>query len=988
MTFTESNTVEAFVRDLLCGGVTHHTAVGPGLARREGSLAGLGWHYLAPQHLPRQAHEVLVEDHVREALVRLNPEIAAQPDRADDVLYRLRAILMGVRADGLVKANEEFAAWLCGERSMPFGADGEHVTVRLIDFDDVERNQYVVTTQYTVRAGAEERRADLVLLVNGLPLVVIEAKTPVRTSQSWFDGAAQVHDDYERNVPELFVPNLCSVATEGKELRYGSIGLPVESWGPWRTDDDPDAPALRRIERTASSMLRPAMVLDLLGSFTAYAAGKGRRRAKVVARYQQVEAANRIVERVVAGHPRKGLIWHFQGSGKSLLMLFAARKLRLHPALGNPTVIIVVDRVDLDAQISGTFHAAGAPNLEQAGTCDELERLLAQDARKIIITTIFRFGEAQGVLNDRGNIIVLADEAHRSQEVNLGRKMRRALPNAFLFGLTGTPINRADRNTFYAFGAEEDEFGYLSRYGFEESVRDGATKPLHFEPRLPELHIDRAAIDAEYKDLTGGLSDLDRDRLSKTAARTAVLLKTPERVGRICADVARHFQEKVAPNGFGAQVVAYDREACVLYKQALDRVLPAEMSDVVMDVKSGEAEYAAWRRDRDAEERLLDRFRDPNDPLKILVVTSKLLTGFDAPILQAMYLDKPLRDHTLLQAICRTNRPYGDAKTHGLIVDYLGVFDDVAQAIQFDEEGIAGVVTNLNELVAALPAAVRKCLAWFPGVDRSVGGYEGLIAAQECLPDDTARDGFADDFSYLARLWEAVSPDASLEPHEADYRWLSQVYESVKPSTGTGKLLWHTLGPQTVELIQRNVHVAAVRDDLETLVLDADVLDAVLGAPDPGRKSKEIEIKVINRLRKHLHDPRFKALGERLEALRQKHEQGLLVSIEFLKSLLDLARDVVEAERTAPPATPEERGKAALTELFEEARNDRTPIMVERVVNDIDEIVRHVRFEGWQSTHAGERQVKQALRKTLFKYRLHQDHELFERAYGYIRQYY
>ena len=216
MTFTESNTVEALVRDILCGGVTHHTAVGPGLARRHGALSGLGWHYLGAQQLPRQAHEILVEDHVREALIRLNPEIAAQPDRADDVLYRLRAILMGVRTDGLVKANEEFAAWLAGERSMPFGADGEHVTVRLVDLEDVERNQYVVSTQYTVRSGANERRADLVLLVNGLPLVVIEAKTPVRSSQSWFDGATQIHDDYERKVPELFVPNLCSVATEGQ----------------------------------------------------------------------------------------------------------------------------------------------------------------------------------------------------------------------------------------------------------------------------------------------------------------------------------------------------------------------------------------------------------------------------------------------------------------------------------------------------------------------------------------------------------------------------------------------------------------------------------------------------------------------------------------------------------------------------------------------------------------------------------------------------
>ena len=339
--------------------------------------------------------------------------------------------------------------------------------------------------------------------------------------------------------------------------------------------------------------------------------------------------------------------------------------------------------------------------------------------------------------------------------------------------------------------------------------------PLHFEPRLPELHVDRDAIDAEYRELTGGLSDLDRERLSKTAARMAVLLKTPERVERICADVARHFQEKVAPHGFGAQVVAYDREACVLYKQALDRVLPAEMSDVVMTVNSGEDEYAAWRRDRDAEERLLDRFRDPHDPLKILIVTSKLLTGFDAPILQAMYLDKPLRDHTLLQAICRTNRPYGETKTHGLIADYLGIFDDVAQAIQFDEEGITRVVTNLNELAAALPAAVEKCLAWFPGVDRTVIGYEGLIAAQECLPDNAARDGFAADYSYLARLWEAVSPDPDLEPYEADHRWLSQVYESVKPSTGTGKLLWHTLGAKTIDLIYRHVHIDAVRDDLE-----------------------------------------------------------------------------------------------------------------------------------------------------------------------------
>ena len=712
MSFNEANTVEAFIRDLLCGGVTHHTAVGPGLARRAGQLSGLGWHYLSHENLPRQPQEALVEDHLRDALIRLNPVIAAQPDRAADVLYRLRAIIMGVRSDGLVKANEEFAAWLVGDKSMPFGENGEHVTIKLIDFEDLKQNQYVVTQQYTFRAGKTEKRADLVLLANGVPLVLIEAKTPVRSSQSWLDGALQVHDDYARNVPELFVPNAFSVATEGKEYRYGSIRMPVEFWGPWRLEDDDALPSMDQVEQAVTSMLRPKVILDLLANFTSYATHKGKQRIKIVARYQQYEGANKLVERVVAGQPKKGLIWHFQGSGKSLLMLFAARKLRLHPALKNPTVVIVVDRVDLDSQISSTFYAADAPNLVKAQSRKDLQNLLGSDVRKIIITTIHKFGEADGVLNERDNVIVLVDEAHRTQEGDLGRKMRDALPNAFLFGLTGTPINRADKNTFYAFGAEEDANGYMSRYGFEDSIRDGATTELHFEPRLVDLHVDQAQIDEEFEALTADLSDEERDQLAKHAAKMAVLLKSPERIQAVCSDVAQHFEEKVAPNDFGAQVVTFDRESCVLYKQALDQHLAPEVSDIVMSVNSGEESYVPYRRDRDAEEKLLDRFRDPNDPLKIIIVTSKLLTGFDAPILQTMYLDRPLRDHTLLQALCRTNRPYGQLKTHGLIVDYLGIFDDVAQAIQFDEEGITRVVSNIAELKEKLPEAIQKC----PGV--------------------------------------------------------------------------------------------------------------------------------------------------------------------------------------------------------------------------------------------------------------------------------
>jgi len=996
MAFNESNTVEAYVRDLLAGPIKTvpvNTVQEP-QASYEPSSKGIGWRYAAPAEVPRQIQEVQVEPWLRDALIRLNPEIAAQPDRADEVLYKLRAIVLSVRSDGLIRANEEMTAWMRGERSMPFGPNNEHVPVRLIDLDDLAQNQYIVTQQFIYRAGPTERRADLVLLVNGLPLVLIEAKTPVKKCISWVDGAVQVHDDYEKFVPELFVCNVFSVATEGKAYHYGSIGLPVKDWGPWHLDgdgDDGQHHPLKSLKLSAESMLRPHVVLDILGSFTLFATNKKKQRIKIICRYQQFEAANKIVERVLAGYPRKGLIWHFQGSGKSLLMVFAAQKLRMHAGLKNPTVLIVVDRIDLDSQITGTFTGADIPNLEKADTREKLQQLLAQDVRKIIITTIFKFGEATGSLNDRSNIIALVDEAHRTQEGDLGRKMREALPNAFLFGLTGTPINRADRNTFYAFGADEDEKGYMSRYGFEESIRDGATLKLHFEPRLIDLHIDKAALDAAYKDLTGGLSDLDKDNLAKTATKMAVLVKTPERIRKVCEDIVEHFQTKVEPNGFKGQIVTFDRESCLLFKAELDKLLPPEATDIVMSVQAADKkehpEYVPYDRSRDEEERLLDRFRDPGDPLKLIIVTAKLLTGFDAPILQAMYLDKPLRDHTLLQAICRVNRTYSEQKTHGLIVDYLGIFDDVAAALEFDDQSVKQVVSNIQELKDKLPEAMQKCLAFFAGCDRTLQGYEGLIAAQQCLPNNEVRDNFAAEYSVLNKIWEALSPDTVLGPFEKDYKWLSQVYQSVQPSSGHGKLIWHSLGAKTIELIHQNVHVDAVRDDLDTLVLDADLLEAVLSNPDP-KKAKEIEIKLKRRLRGNGGNPKFKKLSERLDALKDRFESGQINSVEFLKQLLEIAKETLQAEKEVPPEEDEDRGKAALTELFNEVKTSETPIMVERVVTDIDEIVRLVRFPGWQGTQAGEREVKKALRKALFKYKLHADEELFEKAYSYIRQYY
>ena len=949
-------------------------------------MTNVGWTYKFGPSLARQTTDVIVEPELIAALVCLNPEIAADPTRADEVIYKLRAVIQGVIGDGLVAANEKFMSWLRGDQTLPFGPNGEHVTIRLVDFDDVGKNTFVVSNQVTFNLGPE-KRFDVVGFVNGLPLVFGEAKSPVRPAVTWVDGAAQVHDDYEVNATHFFVPNVFSFATEGKEFRYGAIKMPLELWAPWRAGGDGRA-GLQEVDRALISMLKPEVVLDIAQNFTAFATDRKRKKIKLICRYQQFEAANQIVQRVVEGKIRKGLIWHFQGSGKSLLMVFAANKLRLHPELGNPTVLIVVDRIDLDTQITGTFNASDVKNLVAAETRSELQDYLTRDSRKIIITTIHKFGEADGVLNPRDNIIVLVDEAHRTQEGDLGRKMRDALPNAFLFGLTGTPINKRDRNTFYAFGAAEDNGGYLSRYSFEESIRDEATLPLRFETRSVDMRIDRQTLDEEFAKLIAGLSEEDKAEVSKRAGRFALLVKSPARVDAIVEDIAKHFSEHIEPNGFGAQIVVIDQESCVLYKEALDKLTNRpELSEVVISIGQGAPQ--TWRerfgRTKDEEEKLLERFRDPSDPLKILIVTAKLLTGFDAPILQCMYLDKPLRDHTLLQAICRTNRP-AKGKDFGLIVDYLGIFDDVAQALEFDEKSIGKVIANLDELKSQLAPMIQKCLAFFPNVDRGIGGWEGLMAAQQCLPDNEKRDKFAAEFSQLAVIWEALSPNPILTPFENDYRWLVQVYESLKPPSGNGKLLWHALGAKTIKLIHENVTVLGVRDDLETLVMDADVIEKFLSDPDRGMR--EIEIRVSSRLRRNFKDPKFIELSERLETLRLKHEQGLLDSLDFLKSLLDLARDLVEAEKNIPDKIDENQGKAALTALFESARNDSTPVIVERVVSDIDEIVRKVRFPGWQQTDAGEREVKRALRKSLLKYKLHTEQDLYDQAYGYIRQYY
>ena len=956
-------------------------------------LKGNGWTYIPAEELPRMHSDVMVEPMVKEALIRLNPEIAAEPSRADEVIYKLRTVILSVQPHNLVTQNELFKKLVFEENSFPFGKDGRMVPIRFFGTmrkEDMALNEYVVTNQWVYPQADGGKRLDIVLLINGFPVAIGELKTPVRSAITWLDAAGDI-SAYEKSIPAMFVTNVFNFATEGKCYRYGSVHMPINMWGPWHTSTHKEEGSLADVKISMEDMIQPEKVMDIFQFFTMFATDKKYRKYKIICRYQQFEGANMIVNRVLAGYPKKGLIWHFQGSGKSLLMVFAAQKLRMIPELKNPTVVIVDDRIDLETQITATFNASDIPNLTSASTKEELSSFFRGDMRKILITTIFKFGEVNGELNARDNIIVMVDEAHRTQEGDLGEKMRMALPNAFFFGLTGTPINRVDKNTFLTFGAEEDRTGYMSRYSFSDSIRDGATLPLHFEPVPVELHVDKDKLDRAFEAMTdaAGLSKEEKNELSRRVNMKAIMYN-PARIRKVCEHIARHFQLKIEPNGYKGQVVVYDRECCLMYKAVLDELLGEDATTIVMDTNNDkEDRYKKYRRDRDAEGKILDVFRDPNSALKLVIVTSKLLTGFDAPILQAMYLDKPMKDHTLLQAICRTNRTYDQGKTHGLIVDYIGIFDDVARALDFDETSMRRIITNIEEIKKQLPTLMKKCLGYFMGIDRTIEGWEGLMAAQECLPTNKEKDAFAADYRVLNRAWDALSPDIFLNAYKADYQWLSRVYESVKPTDGRGGLIWASLGAKTIELVHQNVTVGEADEDMDILAMDADLIDDFLEKQkDLKKATKKVEISLVAKILNHAKDPKFIQLGEKLEALREKHEQGLITSIEFLKLLLELARDAAKAEKDVVPEQEIDKGIAALTELFNGVRNKNTPVIVERIVADIDSIVKIVRFDGWQSTTAGKQEVKKALRSVIWiKYKI-KDKDVFDKAYSYIEQYY
>jgi type I restriction enzyme R subunit len=560
----------------------------------------------------------------------------------------------------------------------------------------------------------------------------------------------------------------------------------------------------------------------------------------------------------------------------------------------------------------------------------------------------------------------------------------------------------------------------------ERSITDGSSVPIHVETRLVKYQIDREALDEAFDAMADeeGLTDEERELLADRAAHARTIVRDPDRIRIVCEDIVDHYFKKVAPLGLKAQVVAFDRELCVAYHDEISRILAeralqdqAEVA-VVMTVGTMKDEPPDWRArfelSREQEATIKARFRDPADTLRFLIVTAKLLTGFDAENEGVMYLDKPLRLHTLFQAITRTNRRWtnpltGQEKNYGLIVDYVGLGAQLAQALRdADPERGGKRPVDVDGLAEELVAALQGTLERFGGIDRGEASFAALMAAQERIPAGEERDAFAADFLRVHGMWEFLDPSPVTAAHKTDYRWLAQVYESVQPTSVSDALLWHRLGAKTLELVHGHITIIKpTGHGLDEVIVDAETIEAIrqLTRPDPGDTLEDrepitvtealdtIESRIRFRLQKSAGQSVYVTLSERLERLRTRQLSQASASVDFLRDILELARQVIAVERADDEGHLDESilpdpNVGALTQIFREYAPSDVPVIIEAVVNDIDTIVRQVRFTGWSKTQNGDRTVRKQVRLILNKYKLPPVGELFDRAYSYISENY
>jgi len=866
----------------------------------------------------------------------LNPRLAFDPQAVIRQLENVRAGIEG---------NHETLLYLRGQKSIYDPAQKRELNLTLMDFENPDANVYHVTDEWEYTNGRYTNRADVMFLVNGLPVVLVETKGANKRDGIEI-GLKQVRR-YHRETPEMVTAPQVWDVTHFHDFYYGvTWALDRKNVFPWRIGQPQGiAPTFENAVKTFFDRPRLLRVLRDYILFTR----KDDELHKFILRQHQTRAAEKVVARALDPQRRSGLIWHTQGSGKTFTMIVAAEELleHPHPTLGKNTVLMIVDRNELESQLFGSLSAYGLQAVEVADSKARLRELLASDYRGLIVSMIHKFDDLPAGINTRANIYVLVDEAHRTTGGDLGNYLMGALPNATYLGFTGTPIDKTayGQGTFKTFG-KDDPHGYLDKYGISESIEDGTTVPLHYALAPNDARVPREQLEREFLALAEaqGVSDVDElNKILDKAVTLKTFLKSADRVDKVARFVAKHYQTNVEPLGYKAFVVGVDREACALYKQALDKYLPPEYSVVVYTAAHNDDEllqryyvrrqfpFDAVRQaepfgfaqgelreasphgsetlrrsaarsdipssDEEAEKKLRKAFIKPDTLPKILIVTDKLLTGFDAPILYCLYLDKPMRDHTLLQAIARVNRPYeseGEAKKpSGFVLDFVGLFEKLERALAFDSEEVNAVVTNLDLLKTTFAVLLREQAPAYLRFASRHGDDKALDAAIAHFADKDQREAFFRFFRQVQSLYEIIAPDAFLRDFVADYARLADLYAKIRLHFSPRILADPDLQSKTAAIVREQVGSLGVREPQVIYEINADTLAALKAGKEPE------PVKVLNLIKSLTatvegqaeQQPYLVSIGERAEAIHAAYDDRQMTTQAALAEAAKLVEE-------------------------------------------------------------------------------------------------
>jgi type I restriction enzyme R subunit len=840
---------------------------------------------------------------LEETLLKLNPSVIT-PENVDDVIRRLE----GVRNS--IEGNAEILAWLRGERSVNVPGEKRQRQVRLIDYENVDQNVFQISPEWEYTNGlSKPNRADVMFLINGVPVALVETKSAKKGLE---EALVQIRR-YHRETPEMLTTPQVFDITHLIEFYYGATwSLDRKNLFNWRDE------ASGNFEAKVKAFFERDRFLKMLKEWILFYVKDDELR-KTVLRQHQTRAVEKVVQRCADLKKRTGLVWHTQGSGKTFTMITAARLiLELKEIFKTPTVLLVVDRNELEGQLTGWVErllgelSSRDIKIEYAWRKDRLRELLGSDFRGLIVSMIHKFDGIPKNINTRENMHGLIDEAHRSTGGDLGNYLMAALPNATLVGFTGTPIDKTayGKGTFKVFG-KDDEEGYLDKYSIAESIADGTTLKLKYALAPNEIRLPDEILEKEFLDLAEaeGISDVDDlNRILDKAVKLKAFLKSDERVKAVAEFVAKDFKEKVQPLGYKAFLVAVDREACALYKQALDRLLPPEWTSAIYTPAQNDSErfplVAKYQLSESDETKHRKMFTRAGQNPQVLIVTDKLLTGYDAEILYCMYLDKPMRDHVLLQAIARVNRPYEEEgkfkKPCGFVVDFVGVLGKLKKALAFDSKqvDVSKLIESIEVLLARFKELMRGEGREYLQLTKGKIDDKAVERAIDFFINKTKREKFYQFFKDVEALYEILSPSAELADYIDDFRNLATLYQIIRNAFAAKTTFYGDVAKKTELLIREGAETYGVKQPSKVVEINEKTLAAIKASNSSNNN------KVVNLVKslvqaaeeKSNQEPYLIPIGERAQAIMESFEDGQESSVEALRQLEKLAKERLDAE--------------------------------------------------------------------------------------------